>query len=371
MNIAIRGAGHFGRYVAQQLVQRKNDVVKFYVDNNIDICGSVIDGIQVISPEQLYNKYDKEIDVVLVAFMDSITFFNSIVTLDKKIGFIGNRVFEAKMSLSDDLLQDKNIVWNDASYLNKPILRSLETNIVDNCNLNCKGCSHFSNLFEHGAQIPYEIFCKDLKQVTEHVFVHQFNMLGGEALLNDKITEYIEYARKLLPYSEIQLISNGLLIPTQSDDFFKCCKENDITISISGYKPTLQIKDKIVDILDKYHIVYIFREDVSEFSKNIDLTGKSDKDEAVRRCHQNKCHFLRNGKIYKCPFEALGNIFFEHFGVNINFEGGTNIYDERLDWEKLIDGLYNMPVDACKYCSKEEKIVWKVEHNPVIEDWIV
>lgn len=372
MNIAIRGTGSFGRYVGRNINENPNYTLKYYIDINKALCGTYVDDVIVISQEEFESQYYKEVDVILVAFMNSIDQFKQIVKFSKsKFGFIRNRVFEAKMELSSDLLHDRNIVWSDAPYLNKPILRSLETNIVDDCNLNCRGCSHFSNLFERGAQVPYETFCKDLKQVADYVYIHQFNMLGGEAILNDRIVEYIEYTRTLLPDSEIELISNGILIPRQSEEFFECCKENDITISISGYKPTLKMKNVIEDTLKPHQIIYIFREDVNEFGKNIDLSGRADKWEAVRKCRENKCHFLRNGKIYKCPFEALGNVFFEYFGLDIRFNGGTNIYDEQLDWEHLVDKLYHEPIEYCRFCGNEEKIEWRVANNPVIEDWII
>lgn len=372
MNIAIRGTGKFGRYIAQKLRENEEYTLKYYIDVNLDVCRTYIDGIFVISPDEFQNQYIEEIDCVLVAFMNGIDQFKQIVKSSKcKYGFIRNRVFEAKMDLNGNLLLDNNIIWSDADYLKKPVLRSIETNIVDDCNLNCRGCSHFSNLFEHGAKVPFERYCQDLKQITDHVFVGQFNMLGGEAILNERIIEYIEYARKLLPYSEIELISNGLLLPKMSDDFYKCCARNDITISISGYRPTLMMKDKIKDILTSHNITYIFREDVMEFGKNIDLSGSSNKYEAVKRCRENKCHFFRYGKIYKCPFEALGNIFFSHFGVDIQFEGGTDIYDVDLNWSKLIDKLYEEPVEVCKFCGKEERIEWKVQNKPTLEDWIV
>lgn len=372
MKIAIRGTGRFGKYIADQIKRNNNYTLAFFVDSNADLWGKNVDGVPIISPHELQNKYQNDVDIVLVAYMNSIENFNQIVTSkDLKYGFIRNRVYEAKLQLEKDLLQDANIVWSNASYLNKPILRSLETNIVDDCNLNCRGCSHFSNLFEHGARVPFEIFCKDLAKVAEHIYIHQFNMLGGEAILNDRIIEYIEFTREILPHSEIELISNGLLIPKQSEEFFECCRKNDITISISGYKPTLLIKNKICEVLAKHHITYIFREDVTEFGKNIDLSGSADIYVAVKRCRENRCHFLRYGRIYKCPFEALGNKFFSHYGLDIQFHGGTDIYDPDINWEELICRLYYSPIDACKYCGKEEKIAWSIANHPSIEDWTI
>lgn len=91
------------------------------------------------------------------------------------------------------------------------------------------------------------------------------------------------------------------------------CIENNILIEISEYPPTSRMERQIIDILEQYGITYEIRKDINEFMKNIDLSGKADKYEAMRSCLQNGCNMLRDGKLYKCPFEALGNKFLNIF----------------------------------------------------------
>ncbi len=374
MNIAIWGTGTFGKYIEHQLRSNGAYSIRYFVDSSKSVSGQKINGREIISPERLQEIYADELDFVLVAFLNGIEIYRLLSKMNiGRFGIIWNRVLEAGMQLADDLTLDRNIVWNDAEYLGGPVLRSLETNIVDGCNLNCKGCSHFSNLFDRDTRVPFEVYCKDLKHITEHAHIHQFNMLGGEVLLNPRITEYIEYARKRMPYSDIELITNGLLLPRQTETFFRCCAENDVTISISGYPPTLRLKDRITEIMDKYGIVYIFREDVKEFGKNLDLSGSMDQCEAVKKCRGSRCAFLRYGKIYKCPFEALGNHFFDHFNLDISLQGGIDIWDENLDWSMLAERFMQPyePVDACRYCGEEVRIAWEAAKEPALEDWVV
>lgn len=372
MDIAIWGTGNVGKYVQQQLKGNRNYNVKYFVDSNSMLQGSRVNGVEVISPEKLQNIFNDELAFLLVAFTNGISIYEELLEMKiGKFGIVRNKVFELQLDLERDLFQDKKIFWSDASYCNMPILKKLETNIVDDCNLNCRGCSHFSNLYEHGEKVPFEVFCKDLQQIARNVHIYQFCMLGGEALLDNKISEYIRFTRKTLPDSEIQLITNGLLIPKQTEEFFQCCRENDIIIGITGYKPTVLLKDKIIDVLEKNNIIYFFRINKEEFGKNIDLTGTADKDEAVRKCREHTCHFLRYGKVYKCPFEALGNKFFAHYHLDIRFNGGTDIYDENMDWNAWLYNLEHNPVDACRYCGEEEKMKWSVTNSPVLEDWVV
>lgn len=372
MNIAIWGTGDVGKYVYQKIADNQKYTVRYFVDSNAILWGTEVCGVEVISPEQLQNIFSDELEFVLIAFWNCISIYKKL--LDMEIGVFGivrNKVFDGELELADDLRMDRNIFWSDAPYLNKPLLESVETNIVDYCNLNCRGCSHFSNLYQYGAKIPFDTFCKDLQRIAEHVCVYKCSLLGGEALLDARITRYMEFARKVLPDSEIQLVTNGLLLPKQSPDFYGCCRDNNITVSVSGYKPTMALKDKIQEILEKEQVTYIFRINKEEFGKNIDLTGTADQNEAVKRCREHICHFLRNGKIYKCPFEALGNKLFEHYGLDIKLHGGVDIYDDELDWSVLVEDLSNAPVDACRYCGIEEKIEWGVTNSPSLEDWVV
>lgn len=371
MNVLIWGAGEFGRYIYHEIAQRENIIIKKFVDSNYEKWGEKIDGISIISPDEIELYYATG-DIILIAFMNGISLFDKFIKKDNyKVGLIKNKVLELRRQLEEDIFHDPNILWNDAECLKQPVLYSLETNIEDGCNLNCRGCSHFSSLFHRGEKVEFNIFCKDLKKIAENIFIYRFNLLGGEVLLNDRLTEYIEYAAELMPYTDIVLISNGLLIPKQNLSFFECCKKYGVTIAISGYKPTLAMKDDIVQILNENEVAFVFRNAVEDFGKNIDLSGQNDRQIAVKRCRENRCHFMRQGKIYKCPFEALGNKFFSHFNIDAMIEGGIDIYKEGLDWQQVVNVLHNDPVDACKYCGVEERIEWRVASPPVIEDWII
>ena len=368
MKIIIWGAGNFGKYIKKQLEEREEVTLLGFIDRNIPI-ESTIEGLKVIS---VYQAQMLQADLVLVAIREWYYAIEDLIQMNvNNIGIIKTGVYYLKKKLSEDILKDKNILWLKEIDLQKPFIKHLETNIMDGCNLNCKGCSHFSNLFNKDAHISFETFCSDLKQIARHAFIVQFYLLGGEPLLNERLTDYIEFSRKVLPMADIDIVSNGLLIPKQSESFFDCCKENDISISISGYKPTLLIKEKIVDILEKNNIKYVFRGDVLDFGKNIDLQGKADPKYAFKRCRESSCHFFRNGKLYKCPFQALGNKFFAYYGTDIQLDESIDIYNSDLDWNELAEKLDKEPINACCYCGEEERIEWKIENHPVLEDWVI
>lgn len=78
-----------------------------------------------------------------------------------------------------------------------PELMQLEFHLADHCNLNCKGCSHFSNLVPQPVFPDKEQFVRDLQQLTGYFSqIHDFYLLGGEPLLNPEIGVYINTVRK-------------------------------------------------------------------------------------------------------------------------------------------------------------------------------
>lgn len=369
MNIAIWGAKNSGIYILNMLKEREEYNVEYFIDSDEKMWGTSVEKIQVISPANLYDGILEQIDFVLVAFIDSMMQRNQIVKRNpEKFGFIRSRVFKNKLVLGDILVKDNNIIFGKK---NKPFLTRIQFNVVDYCNLNCRACSHFSNLFEKGAQVPYEVFCRDLDQIARNVCIGQIDLVGGEPLLSDNITDYIRYCRKVLENAEIQLVTNGVLIPKQPKEFFECCLENDIYITISAYRPTWEMQDMIVHKLEDSGIPFSFTRIRNDFGKNINLDGREDKYTAMRSCREHECHFFRYGKLYKCPFEALGNRLFTHYNIDVHFDGGIDIYDERLDWNWVVEQMENRPVDACRYCGKEVRVDWACNQTPVLADWIL
>ena len=111
---------------------------------------------------------------------------------------------------------------------------------------------------------------------------------------------------------------------------------------------------------------------VDEFSKGFKLEPTKGVIHSHEKCVSKNCFFLREGKLYKCAPEALINRFYETYDIPLRFNTGIDIYDERIDWEKVITVMYEHPVSLCRYCAEElESFEWGVANPPKLEDWIV
>ena len=369
MNIAIWGAGEFGKYVMGQLRYKEGLHIGCIIDNHAKGC---IAGINIVSPMEYSETYKTQTDCVLVAFLKGISIQDQLLEMGiEKWGIVKDDVFTKKLILQSDLTTDKNIMWNTDKELELPLMETLETNVVDYCNLNCKGCSHFSNIFEKGAQVSYGIFERDIKFLSEKIYVRRFNLLGGEVFLNSRILDYIACLEQYMPKTSIVLVTNGLLIPNLDKEILAGLAGHQVEISITEYPPTLRMKDQIRKTLEQYHISHSFRRTVMTFGKNIDLSGMNDAQKAQSVCREHKCQFLRDGKIYKCPFSALGNHFFDYYDIPFHFDEGIDIYNEDMDWKETICNLREKPIEMCRYCGAEERFAWEVSTHPQKEDWLV
>jgi len=371
MQIAIWGAGKFGNYILRQIKDNNTVDVICIIDKNPDL--NMEQGIKVVTPSVFTEEYSNKIDCILVAFLNGRSVRKQLMDMNVKAwGIIMDRVWLEQLQVAKDLKNDNNILWNDSEEIELlPVMETLETNVVDYCNLNCKGCSHFSNIFSKDAQIPYEIFERDIKFLSSKVYVRRFYLLGGEALLNKSIKNYFQCIRENMCKTEIVLVTNGLLIPNLSEEVLESMIKFDVVVSITEYPPVTKMKDKIMAVLEKFRIEYEFREQVDTFGKNIDLSGKNNPMESQKSCREKLCQFLRNGKIYKCPFSALGNYYFDYYNISLHFEEGIDIFDESLNWDLVVEKLRKQPIELCKYCGIEERFKWEVSGYPDKDDWLI
>jgi MoaA/NifB/PqqE/SkfB family radical SAM enzyme len=59
-------------------------------------------------------------------------------------------------------------------------------------------------------------------------------IMGGEPLLHPSIIEIIKIARQNFK-GEINICTNGILVDKQSTEFFKACRDNEVSIAITKY----------------------------------------------------------------------------------------------------------------------------------------
>ena len=236
----------------------------------------------------------------------------------------------------------------------KCILPDLEVHIADNCNLNCKGCTHFSPLFD-SVGVNFESRINDIEGVRGKVDgIARLDILGGEPLLNHELDKYASTIRHMLPDTRISIFSNGILIPKLSDESLKVISDNNIGFMISLYMPTEKIMGKIKQRLNDFNIRYKLT--VARGKFNLPITIKKDTS-LPHKCISNGCVSISDGKIARCPTLLYVHKFNEAFNERLPENGIYSIKDcpSGDDLRKLM----KKEVPLCKFCVLNE-IDWDV-----------
>lgn len=365
LRVAIWGVRD-AEWVMHEVGRDRNYEVVCIVDNKEELWEK-----NVVSPAALKEKYTKkELDAVLVAVRNGNNRY--VITRQlremgiERIGLIKPSILTYRWSF-----ETEEIWWLD--QVKKPFIHYLEMHAANGCNLNCKGCLHFSSLYSTGEFPDMEQQLKDLKRLSETCEIFHLRILGGEPLLNPSLGKMIERIRKLLPDADIGIVTNGTLILQQSPELFEIMKRNKVGFNLTLYPPTVARHDQIYACLDQNGVSYGSHiPQIDEFTKGFVLKRRDGRCTSHLVCVSKNCFFLYEGKLHKCAPEALINRFYERFDIDLRCDGGIDIYDENIDWERAIEMLYNEPVDQCRYCSdKLEYFQWEVANPPKLEDWIM
>lgn len=287
------------------------------------------------------------------------------IIMGDTIDYLRKNNFKNIYVVSEDILYSEQTSIEDIKRfidkidLSVPFINYLEMNVVDHCNLNCKGCAHFSNVCDNNC-VDLEQYKSDLKLISEKFNVYYFRILGGEPLLHPNLKQLIEISRQLLVNTRIVIVTNGLLISRLSEDILKVITDNDIMISISLYKPTFEKLDDIINVLHKYNIKFLINDDyfrpvspIGKFQTSLSLEKESMNNNSDKVCTGRFCRFLRNGKISKCYYPLLIEILNRKYGTN--FELDENDYVELSTIEdgwNVIEQLNNR-IPFCDYCREE------------------
>lgn len=280
------------------------------------------------------------------------------------------------MELESKINKQKNDILK---FTPRPCLEYVIINIVDHCNLKCKGCDHFACVAD-----PYYVKFETIKNDVERLgkifrndYISQIAVMGGEPLLHPDLLNILKVVRDNFPYSTIRLTTNGLLLLNQDDTFWRVCRENDITIVNTKYPINLDF-DAMKERAKRESVEFMYFEGTGDatvktsFKKFINLKGNSNPVESFSNCHiSNYGNFVMEGKFYGCPFICQSyRIFNEKFNqkLHITEKDYLDIYKVN-DMQEIFD-FCAKPKPYCRYCTgKSEGFEW-TRSKQNIEEWL-
>ena len=257
-----------------------------------------------------------------------------------------------------------------------PYMDTILVSVSDHCNLNCKGCSHFSPLVENEIFLDYEQYCKDLKKIHSIVkHTNRINFLGGEPLLNSRLADYICYARGVFPYANLNLVTNGILLREMSEELIDAIVKTNTKILLSVYpfmKKSISVLESWLvengigyQLLPMDGFALMLHDNYEEFPMQTN--------EII--CSNNV--MIYNGKIARCPMYFTVGYYNKKFDSNVPFQDGIiSLYENGLSAENLHKKLYK-PYRLCSYCERykypnariKEWECYKAGEEPKKEDW--
>jgi len=257
--------------------------------------------------------------------------------------------------------------------MDKPILKYFDIHLVEHCNLNCKGCDHFSPLAQPEYSDPSKVD-KDFRRLSNLLNVERFSLMGGEPLLHPFVDDFMQIARKNFPKSIIQLVTYGILLPRMIGSFWMRCKQFDIEIVCTKYPINLDF-EKIEFIAKSKGVKFNYFGDTGtniRKSNKIPLNLKGEEKNTYPICyHAVTCCSLSKGRIYPCTVAPNARHFNNYFNekLELSEKDSINIYEAKTGQE-IIDFI-KKPIPFCRYCdiknrsfnhgwekSKREKLEW-------------
>lgn len=343
-NIYIYGAGSRGRELLSLISTNYNDYlcVNGFIDKSkkgaveqlrivsIDKCE--INNTIVISIADFEIALDVAIDLKNKGFKN-VYWYNTKTQRKKYYDFFAEQCVSCSK-------------WNKATLLH------VEMHAMDSCNLNCKGCTHYSPIFER-KKPDTDSRLHDIETLGEKIgSIANFYILGGEPLLNDEIEKYVMKVKEIFSDAAVVLVTNGLLLPKCSAEFLNYLSRNNICVSISEYEPTHRNIDKIINILCEHNVVYKLRPYDTKQKFNLPLSKEKTNE---RFCISDGCINVWNGLIARCPTLMYVPMLNRRFNLKYPEEGIFKL--KEINSEIEIKNMLQRAVPLCDYCSKNE-IEW-------------
>ena len=241
----------------------------------------------------------------------------------------------------------------------------IELHLTDHCNLNCIGCSHFSNISK-----PYfkslEEYMSELEELKK-LNIHMIRLMGGEPLLHPNWRGFVGATRYYFPESEIVLVTNGLLLNDLSGEDIDELNRLDITVCMSSYGLNLN-NPAYYRLKSQVHSKGVL------YNISLDLNGLQNKEMAFENCdlHKHHWYFYKDYKIYPCCIMPNIHILMEHFNLNLPLvDIGVDIREHD---EAEIEEILNRPTEMCRFCNtiarQNSKVSW-CKSKGELEEWTV
>ena len=252
-----------------------------------------------------------------------------------------------------------------------PTLYHFDIHITDHCNLNCKGCVHFSSICEPRFADPEE-FADDMHAMAARLRVEQIFLLGGEPLLHPRVDEFVGIARDCFPDTRICLVTNGVLLMKMGESFWRALAGSNTVLICEAYPislPTEAIRARAAD----YGVQLEWTGHGKFYKLPIDPDGTQDPKDSFRRCSGiTNCPLYKDGRLYPCAYPAYVDAFSRRFGLTGLVATDADSISVRDNDGASIMEFMRRPVPFCRHCDFDHFEEYPWDHSKrTIDEWTV
>jgi organic radical activating enzyme len=241
--------------------------------------------------------------------------------------------------------------------MKKKLIDNLEIEITRDCNLKCKGCSHYCDYTTEEINSDDDKL-QSIINWSKYLEPTYFDLLGGEPLLNNRLLDYIKISGEHFYNSQIQIFTNGILIKEKiidNKEILKSIKKYNIRIVYTDYFNNLNY-NKIIKLFplitrleNNWRRIYIGNNfDIKPF-KNI--MSEDNLKLIYKNCPCKECTTLFNNKIYHCSFVTYFPLIYDRLKYK-------DLWNLVLDYEPLtLDNIndienykFDQPIKQCILC---------------------
>ncbi len=357
--IVIYGAGGYGKTMCQYLKEKYGiEIVCFTVSSRKHMDCEEVDGRKLVPIHKVAKERRQSLLIIAVSEQKQEELLQQALELGfTKIYLVLNEFLRYMQSE----LNTKRL---------EPLkLLNFEVHITDHCNLNCKGCYHFSPLSEENF-LSVEEYERDLEQLSRlcREKISHITLLGGEPLLHPQVTAFFLATRKYFKNCEVGLLTNGVLLKRMGEDFWESCVENKISVNCTKYPVNVDY-DLLEKIANTYKLHIEYHNDTGAGEKMLikypfDLQGAQPIEWNYMHCtRSNKCITLKHGRLFTCPMAAHAHLAKDYFDLDMELsdQDSIDIYKAK-SFEEITKFLVT-PIPFCRYCNlkvKPEQQEWGV-----------
>lgn len=226
--------------------------------------------------------------------------------------------------------------------------RSLETHLVDHCNLRCAACCSLSPHLPQW-QVEPDDLAEELRLAKRALAPTWLKLVGGEPLLHSRLVNCLEVAKSADIAPIVSLTTNGFLLPRQPEAFWE--KLDAMTVSLY---PSARLPESTIALIETKSAEHQIRlnwkkqDHFVQMDRTQRCEDELENEKVWGACWlRRRCHMIRDGRFYACTRPAhLGKLLHEDFtGDGLRLHEGVGLAEEIQTYLQRTE-----PLAACALC---------------------